>query len=192
MSAAPDDLEAALDRLPDAIRRHVECVTALSVELASRFHLDVSKAETAARLHDISKAEGGPRLMALAQELGLPVTPIERAFPPFVHGPVGAEVLRYRYGFDDEEVLDAIRCHTMGRPRMTPLDKVLFLADKLDPAKRAKYPFMDAAIEAARTDLDQALLLFIDHQMKGFIDHRDFIHPAMIEARNELLLSKRR
>ena len=180
-----------IERLPQGVRAHIEQVRRTSVELAARFALDEARAELAALAHDICRSLSGPELLATARSLGIPVTPIDEAFPVFLHGPVGAGVLRLRYGLDDEEVLDAIRCHTMGREGMTPLDKVLFLADKLDPSKIGRYAFIVKVERLAREDLDRALLAFIDHQVRAFIEGGDLVHPAMIGTRNAALLALR-
>ena len=128
----------------------------------------------------------------MARGFGIPVTPIDEAFPVFLHGPVGAEVLKRDFGLDDEEALDAVRYHTMGRAGMTPLEQVLFLADKLDPSKVARYPFLPEVEAAAHHDLDEGMRLFIDRQAAAFLEHGDLVHPGMIDARNDALLLKAR
>ena len=178
-----------VQRLPEAVLAHIEQVRLKSVELASRFSLDVAQAELAAQAHDVCRTTSGKELLSMARSFGIPVTAIEEAVPVFLHGPVGAEVLRRDYALDDEAVLSPIRCHTMGREYMTPLDKVLFLADKLEPSKVGRYPFIAEVDRLAGQDLDEALLYFFDHQMKAFIDHGDLVHPGMLAARNQVVLA---
>lgn len=148
------------------------------------WRLDVDKAELAAIAHDVCRVTAGKELLRLAREFTLPVTAIDEAFPVFLHGPVGAEVLRRSYGIEDDEILDPIRYHTIGNKHMSAFDKVLFLADKLDPGKVTRYPFIGEVARLAREDLDEAMLLFIDHH--------DLVHPAMIAARNSALSAIRK
>ncbi len=176
-------------RLPAGVQAHVEQVRRAAVELASLHELDLARAELAAQGHDICRLVKGADLIDMAGKLGLTVTAIDRAVPVFLHGPVGAEVLRRDFGIDDEAVLDAIRYHTMGRAGMAPLEKLLFLADKLDPSKVSRYPFIAEVERLAREDLDRAMLLFIDEQSRVFIETASVIHPGMNAARNDALLA---
>lgn len=171
-------------KLPEPVREHIEQVRAASGDITQRRGLDAVS-------HDICRVTPARDLLRMVGEYGIPVTDIDRAFPVFLHGPVGAEVLRLAYAIENAAVLDPICYHTMGRAAMTPLDKVPFLADKLDPSTVGRYPFIGEVARLAREDLDRAPLVFIDHQVKAFIDHKDLVHPGMIEVRNAALLGLR-
>ncbi|MEE9199351.1 MAG: bis(5'-nucleosyl)-tetraphosphatase (symmetrical) YqeK, partial [Dehalococcoidia bacterium] len=136
---------------------------------------------------DVARATKGEGLLSLAREFGLAVGPLEEKFPVFLHGPVGAEVVRRDYQVRDEEVLEAIRCHTVGGWGMGPVARVVYLADKLEPSKDARYPFSPRVRELARRDLDGALLEFMSREVSAHIARGDFVHPSTIEARNDLL-----
>jgi predicted HD superfamily hydrolase involved in NAD metabolism len=181
-----------VERLPEGVRRHIEEVRRWAVDLARAHRLDVAKAELAAVAHDICRTVKAHDLLALAREHGVPVTPLDEAFPVFLHGPVGAQVLKRKYSLADEEVLSAIACHTMGKAGMSPLDKALFLADKLDPSKVSRYPFIAEVARLAKEDLDGAMICFLDHQVQAFVEQGELVHPGMIVARNEALLTKRK
>ncbi|MCL0102195.1 bis(5'-nucleosyl)-tetraphosphatase (symmetrical) YqeK [Dehalococcoidia bacterium] len=178
----------AIGRLPDEVRDHIEHVRQGSIELAQRFELDVDKAEFSAVGHDICRVTPPKELIEMARLFQIPVTPLDEQLPVFLHGPVGAEVLKSKYVIEDEEVLNPIRCHTMGKQGMSPLDKVLFLADKIEPRKVGRYPFIAEVVDLAKENLDQALLCFLDHQIKAFLDHGDVVHPGMLAARDEIAL----
>ena len=181
-----------LRRLPENLQRHIEAVRLTSVELARAHGLDIERAELAAQAHDICRLTKASDLIAQARRLGLPVTPLDEAVPVFLHGPVGAEVLRHDYGLRDDAVLDPVRYHTMGRAGMSALEKVVFLADKLEPSKVSRYPFIAEVARLANDNLDRGVLSFIDHQVKAFIDHGDLVHPGMAEARNDAVLALKR
>ena len=186
-----DRILKAVERLPEAVQVHIDQVRSEAVDMARRFSLDVARAELAAQAHDVCRTTSAADLLRMARAFGIPVTPIDEAVPVFLNGPVGVELLRREYALDDEKVLTPIRCHTMGREQMTGLDKVLFLADKLDSSKVGRYPFIQEVALLAREDLDRAFLCFVDHQVKAFIDHGDLVHPAMMAARNEAVLALR-
>ena len=177
-------------RLPQGVQRHIEAVQQQSLALARRWRLDETPAALAAQAHDICRTVPGPDLIAQARTLGIPVTPIEESFPVFLHGPVGAETVRRRYGIRDQAILDPIRYHTMGRAAMSPPEQVLFLADKLDPHKRARYPYFDEVQRLAHQDLDAAMLCFLTRQMQAFLAASSLVHPGMLAAYNHLLLRR--
>ena len=182
-------VRAHMDGLPDGVRAHVEQVRRHAVALAESHGLDVERAALAAASHDVCRIVKAADLLAMARAFGIPVTPIDAAFPVFLHGPVGAEVLNRDFGLDDEETLDAVRYHTMGRAGMTPLEQALFLADKLDPSKIGRYPFLPDVEAAAHRDLDEGMLLFIARRAAAFLEKGDLVHPGMIDARNDALLA---
>lgn len=162
----------------------------LAVEVGPRFGCSRDLAGLAAWVHDVCRAERGDRLLTLARDFGLPVSPLEERAPVLLHGPVGAEVLRRDWGITHPDVLAAVRCHTTGRREMTLLDRVLVLCDKLDPNKDRAYPFNTHVRHLLKRDLSAALLSWFDGQMSAFLTANQPIHPLMTEARNALLLER--
>src|SRR5919112_895931 len=73
--------------------------------------------------------------LRVAKEWDLPVGEPERQSPKLLHGPVAAELSRRELGVEDADILEAIRVHTVGRPQMGPLALVLYVADKIEPAR---------------------------------------------------------
>ena len=86
----------------------------------------------------------------------------ERESPKLLHGPVAAELARRELGVEDTEVLDAIREHTTGRPGMGPLSLVLYVADKIEPAR--DYPSVENLRRLAHQDLDRPARLYAPGQ----------------------------
>ena len=107
-----------------------------------------------------------------------------------LHGPLAAHWLRQRYGVEDSQVLEAVGWHTTARPGLGPLAKLVFLADKLDPEKATRYPFLDRVRALAQEDLDPALLEFLTLDLQRLLQAGDLVHPAGVEARNELLVRR--
>ena len=102
--------------------------------LAERHRVDREKVWLAASAHDIAREMDDAELLVKARELGICFSLLEEAAPILLHGPIAAELLRGQ-GLADTEVYQAIYWHSTARRGMTVVEKVLFLADKLDPEK---------------------------------------------------------
>ncbi|HWO73914.1 MAG TPA: bis(5'-nucleosyl)-tetraphosphatase (symmetrical) YqeK [Dehalococcoidia bacterium] len=187
----PEDLETRLRRavaqLPHGLRDHVLRVEQEALRLAELHGLDAARIRIAALGHDLVRHKRGPELLRLAAEYALEPDEVEREAPILVHGPVAARILRRDYALADEEVLAGIDCHTTGRAGMTALEKALFVADKVEPEKRAGQPALEAARDAAASDLDAAMLLYLDFYLGEAVRRRHLLHPRTLEARNELI-----
>jgi predicted HD superfamily hydrolase involved in NAD metabolism len=175
------------ERLSPHRFQHVLGVAATARELAVRFGADPDKAELAGLLHDAAREWRPPQLLASAREWGLAVGPLEEAAPmPCLHAPLGAEVAKREFGVEDPEVLSAIAHHTMGAEAMTTLDKVLFLADSIEPG-RGDADYLREVRELSRTDLDRACLKSLDHSFQYLIRSGQVLHPRSVQARNWLI-----
>ncbi|MDE2765869.1 MAG: bis(5'-nucleosyl)-tetraphosphatase (symmetrical) YqeK [Chloroflexota bacterium] len=185
----PDALHARLNALPAGLQAHVERVRNIARGLAERHGIDAAQADLAAAAHDVARHLLPAQLLAESERLGLRVNAVERRLPTLLHGPVGAAWLATD-GWADADTLDAVRWHTTARDDLSPLGQVVFIADKLDPAKARAYPFQDAVREAAEASLADGALAFLDGHLRQLIDGGGLAHPAAVEARNGLLLSR--
>jgi predicted HD superfamily hydrolase involved in NAD metabolism len=192
MQAQIEALKAAVGRLPRGLAEHVERVVAEADRLAAGFEeLDREQLELAAWGHDIARALSRQELLARARGFGLEVSPVEEEAPILLHGPVGAEILRQEHGIDDPEVLAAARFHSTGRAGMSLLEKVIFVADKIEPGKVRAKPALARVRELAERDLDAAILEYLDQMLVVAREEGWPLHPQAVAARNELLLSRR-
>jgi predicted HD superfamily hydrolase involved in NAD metabolism len=189
--ASLESLKAHVEALPRGLRRHIEGVVAEARRLA-RFHgVGEERAALAAWAHDIARANRPGELLRLARELGLNPNEVEEAAPVLLHGPVAARLLTSRFGIDDEEVLAVARWHTTGRAGMSSLEKVLFLADKVEPGKSAGQPDLEEVRRLAETDLDGAMLRYLDLQLLEAVRRGFALHAGTVAARNELILGRK-
>lgn len=133
--------------------RHTLGVVQTAAELARRYGEDVEKARVAALLHDCARCLPDREMKALAKEKHIPDK--SRAL---MHAAAGVVLAQREYGVEDPEVLQAIRWHTTGRPGMTKLQKIIYLADFIEPNRRA-FDGLDKMRAAAREDLDRAVLM---------------------------------
>lgn len=185
------DVERAWAGLPAGLVRHMRSVSALAGELAARWGADPREAELAGFLHDVARAEPPQRLLALAQELGVPVNRVEAETPLLLHGPVGSAQVLARLPWVTEPMAQAIRWHSTGRWGMGLLEKVVFLADKLEPGKEGYYQGLGDLSDLARQDLDRAVLRYLDWLIGHLIDRGQLVHAATIDAHNWMLLELR-
>ena len=174
-------------RLPQALQDHIERVGDISKELAYAHTVSPNKVALCAQAHDLCRAMNGKDLLLQARRLNIPVLYVEKKLPILLHGPVAAELLR-RDGLTDDDVYQGVYYHSTAYPGLSKVAKVVFLADKLDPHKAKRYPYLPELKAAALENLDKALLQFLTRELSAFLKTGQLIHPASIEARNELLL----
>lgn len=175
-----------LQYLPSGLLSHCERVRDVSLSLARRWGASLEKAEFAALTHDLARAMSWEKLVEMARSYDLVRDEVDLRFPLLLHGPVSAEILRREWGVRDFEILEAIACHTSGRVEMTTLDKILLIADKIEPGKT--YTSLTKVKELVNVDLDRATLELLDQQILFHVTNRHLIHPATLAARNALLV----
>lgn len=176
--------------LPAGLRAHTGRVVAEARRLAQHYELDADRAEAAAWGHDLFRGHDDQALLAAAGELRLEADPVARSLPVLLHGPVAAATAERSWEIDDAEVLEAIRWHTTARAGMSLLAMAVFLADKIEPQKVGSDAELTAIRELAPRDPEAAVLAYLERQLGRHLRERHVIHPASIEARNALLLSK--
>jgi predicted HD superfamily hydrolase involved in NAD metabolism len=170
----------ARERLSAKRYGHTLRVAETAEDLAHAHGLDPARARLAALLHDAARERSFEEFLGLAEDLGLPVGEPERESPKLLHGPVAAELARRELGVEDGEVLEAIRAHTTGRPGMGPLSLVLYVADKIEPAR--DYPSVENLRRLARRDLRAAAAESLRRSIAHNEERGRPTHPASIEA----------
>ena len=170
----------ARSRLSEKRYGHTLRVADTAGDLARVHGLDEDRARLAALLHDAARETGPEEFLRLAGEWELSVGEPERQSPKLLHGPVAAELARRELGIEDEEVLEAVRAHTTGKPFMGPLALALYVADKIEPAR--EYPSVERLRALAREDLRAAAT----ESLRRAIAHNEQrgrpIHPASRET----------
>ena len=127
---------------------------------------DVEKARIAGLLHDCAKCLPTKEKLEKAKKHKLAVSKFEESNPDMLHGKLGAYYAKARYEVDDEEILDAITYHTTGRPNMTLLDKIIFVADYIEPNRKMIRDMEQIRVEAF-SDLDKCVI----HILKNTLDY---------------------
>jgi len=191
MSIENGDLEErlrwAVEGLPEGLRAHILRVEHESMWLADRHEVDPARTSLAALGHDLVRHLKGQELLTLASQYGLKPDEIELVSPILTHGPIASQILTQDYGFDDADILAGIDCHTTARAGMTPVEQVLFVADKVEPHKLSREPALSDVRDAARESLDAAVLRYLDMNVEKALQKHWLLHPRTLEARNDLL-----
>jgi predicted HD superfamily hydrolase involved in NAD metabolism len=181
----PLSLEALLrQRLKSARFEHTLGVVKTAVKLARLHGVPVKSAALAAWLHDCAKALERGQMKRLLTRAGADSR--ERAMPALWHACVGAWLARHEYGVKNRETLKAIRYHSTGAPGMGKLQKLLFVADYIEPG-RGKWPELKKLRLLARKDLDAAYLNVLSHKIADLLAHHRPLHPRSVAAYHDAL-----
>ncbi len=183
----PAAVQRRVDRLPAGLQAHIHRVVEIARELAVCHGIDQEQAALAALAHDVARAMTDGELLRRAAGMGLPIGVVDRRVPILLHGPVGAEILQQEAGLTDISIYKAVYWHTTANPDLDELGKVVFIADKLDPAKIDSYPYLPQIRQMAFQDLDRSILHFLTRQAMDRLNRGELVHPVMVETRNALL-----
>ena len=191
MNDIEERLRAALTKVPPGLAAHVLRVVDEAARLAHIHGIDPEAAKIAALGHDLLRAHSEGRLLTIAEEQGATIDPVDRLEPVLLHGPLAVPILREQYGVIDADVLGAVAAHTTAASRMSRLQKLLFVADKIEPYKADGRSPVQRVRELADSDLDAALRAYLDYHVLVALDERWPLHPNTIAARNELVAAER-
>lgn len=135
---------------------HTLSVSYTAMALAMRYGCDLEKAELAGLLHDCARQFDNQTIYEKCLEKGIPVTKDEEKNKVLLHAKYGSYMAEHKYQITDPEILSAIRYHTTGKPDMTLLEKIIYIADYIEP-RRNKADNLDSMRQLAFVDIDQAL-----------------------------------
>lgn len=140
--------------------QHTLGVMYTAASLAMSCGEDLERAQVAGLLHDCAKCIPNAKKLKLCRQYGIPVSDVEKKAPYLLHAGLGAYLAKEKYHVEDEAILDAIRYHTTGRADMTLLEKIIFVADYIEPM-RTKAPNLTEVRRLAFADLDQAVFVIL-------------------------------
>ena len=149
---------------------HTLGVEFTAASLAMRYEIDIDKAEIAGLLHDCAKCIDDEDKLDDCKKYKIELTDVEKRNPFLIHSKLGAVYANKLYGIDDEEIISAIRFHTTGKPDMTMLEKIIFIADYIEPG-RDKAPNLQEIRKMSFVDIDEAMYMILkdtlDYLEKG-------------------------
>ena len=137
--------------------------------LAMRYGADLTQALVAGLLHDCAKCIPNDKKLKLCRKNGIEVTPFEEKAPFLLHAKLGVYISKEKYGVTDREVRQAVRYHTTGRPEMTLLEKIIYIADYIEPG-RDKAPNLPTVRRLAFQDLDETMYVILKDTLE-YLEH---------------------
>ncbi len=167
---------------------HTLGVVKTAQKLAKKYGVDEGKAGIAALLHDCGKLKDERKLLKMADDFDIILDNVMKYNIQLIHGPLGAEMAKRIYNIYDEEILNAIYYHTTGRENMSLLEKIIYIADYIEPGRDFKG--IDRVRKLVDVDLDKSLLCAMDGTLKYIIENGLLIHLDTVRARNSLKLKR--
>lgn len=137
--------------------------------MAMRYGEDIIKAGYAGILHDCAKYLSDEEILAECMRRHITCSAAERVKPSLLHAKMGMHFAREVYGVEDEEILSAIRWHTTGKPGMSRLEKIVFIADYIEPERRM-IPGMEEIRATAFRNLDETMYLILKNTLSYLED----------------------
>lgn len=155
---------------------HTLGVAQESLQLAKRYGIDPDKAYMAGLLHDCAKCLTDEEKLELCEKYELELDDILKSQPDLTHSFLGAKIAEKEYGIKDKEILNAISYHTTGRPNMSMLEKIIFIADYIEP-NRDYFEGLAKARELAYKNIDEAVIYALESTIKYNKSKKRLIHP---------------
>lgn len=174
----------ALSYLKPKRMPHVLGTEREAVRLAERYGADVTKARIAALLHDCTKKLDMDEQLALCRQYAIPLDELEQKALKLLHSKTGAAIARDVFAVDDE-IYNAILYHTTGKPDMTLLEKIIYLADYIEPTR--DFPGVETLRKTVYEDLDRGLLLGLTMTIDEMEEMGNPVHHMTRDARDYLL-----
>lgn len=143
---------------------HTLGVMYTAASMAMRYDEDVEKALLAGLLHDCAKCISGENKIKLCNKYHLSVSEVEKKNPSLLHAKLGAFLAAKKYHIKDKDVINAIASHTTGCPNMTLLDKIIYIADYIEPGRK-ELPNMAEVRKLAFTDINECLYRILEDSL---------------------------
>lgn len=160
---------------------HTQGVRFTAAALAMAHGIDYKKAELAGLLHDSAKCIPDAKKIRLCEKNGIEMSDIERDNPFLLHAKLGAYIAEEKYDVHDPEILSAICSHTTGKPGMTPLEQIIFIADYIEP-RRNKSPNLLMIRRKAFRDLNETCYMILKDMLLFLQSRSSKIDPTTMEA----------
>ena len=174
------DLKLLQKQMKDALSEdrfeHTIGVMYTAESLAMRYGVDMTKAAVAGLLHDCAKCISNAQKLKLCKKHGIEISEMEEKNPSLLHAKLGAFLAEDVYGVKDPEILSAINWHTTGKPDMSMLDIIVYMADYIEP-NRDKAPNLKQIRKLCFENIEEALYQVLEGTLSYLSDRPDMIDP---------------
>lgn len=164
-------------------------VMSTAIELGQKYGVDKEKCALAGLMHDCAREIKGDALFELCVNYKIIVDEVSKVQPELLHGPLGSRIAKNDYGVTDEQALNAIHYHTTGRENMSSLEKIVFIADYIEPGR--KFSGVKEIRKIAFNDIDKAILITLEDTIKHVLSKGTLIHALTVSARNYIILQNK-
>lgn len=176
--------------LSESRLKHSLSVSETAVDLAVKYGESVEKARIAGLVHDCAKGMKGDELIKVASAHEGRLDEIYMCSPSILHGLVGSIIAREVMEIQDEDILNAIKYHTTGRKNMSILEKIIYIADYIEPLRN--FNGVEELRILSENNLDVAVIQSLENTIRYVINRKELLHIDTIIARNYLLSKDRR
>lgn len=172
-------------------RRYIHSLGVMEMagKLAKIHNEDIETAKIAGLLHDIAKEMPKEEMLKYVKENNIETNKIERINTAILHGKIGADIAKKRYGVS-KQIQDAIKYHTTTSPEMDTLAKIVYVADKTEMNRKSEDYDIEYERKLAKEDLDAVIIYIIDANIKSLIDKNKLIEEESVKTRNSLMIKK--
>jgi predicted HD superfamily hydrolase involved in NAD metabolism len=154
-------------------------------KLAKLYNVNVYNTKIAGLVHDCAKCMSDEELISIANKNNITIDEVFEETPNLLHGPVGAVIARDKMGISDKDILSAVAYHTTGKEDMTLMEKIIYIADYIEPGRN--FPGVNDIRNDALINLDKTLLDCFNNTIKHVINKGQLLHVNTIKGRNYLI-----
>ncbi len=176
-------IEYIENQMTEKRRNHTYAVAEEAKKLARRYGEDLERAELAALFHDLFRGVTEKALNGYVRQLGLPSSYLNNA--NLAHSKIAAYLMERDYKIEDRDMINAVSFHTTGRANMSRLEKIIYLADAIEPGRA--YPGIEELRELAYEDLDRACLKSLEHSIDYVTCRGLYLDQDTVKARDYLI-----
>lgn len=164
---------------------HSEGTAKTAEELAIIYKEDSKKAYLAGLVHDCTRETDMIDQNSMVKALGITIDELTLSTKDLLHAHTAEYLMINHFNIYDEKIISAVKFHTTGRENMSLLEKILFLADVIEPSR--SFPGIEYIRQLAGDNIDEALLAAFESSIKFLLGKRQMIHPNTVLARNYIL-----
>lgn len=186
MAKKTDDLIKKLTKAMEEAQtgkrfQHTLGVEFTATALAMKHDEVLLDAQIAGLLHDCAKCLSDEKLIKICVKNHLDISEVERRNPYLLHGKAGAVMAKSEFGIEDQNILNAIQYHTTGRPGMSKLEKIIFIADYIEPGRK-EAPGLPEIRKLAFEDLDKTMIRILEDTLTYLKSGKGEIDPQTNET----------
>lgn len=160
---------------------HSVAVMYTAANLAMRYDVPLIKAQIAGILHDCAKEMSSVDLIRYCKKNNIALSEYELSNPALIHSKVGACIVKDRYDISDVEIINAIRFHTTGKPGMTRLEQIIYIADYIEPNRKI-IPGLDLIRKNVYIDIDNTCRMILENTISYLKKEGKYVDRMSLEA----------